>query len=71
MRIFYHTALRVFEICKALNLKEDVSEKVWNVLKYIFENEANIFKNRFIDQIITCAIYGIYKTNRSMFTEEI
>lgn len=42
-RIFYHCALRVFEICKALELKEEVSEKVWNVLKYIFENEAQIF----------------------------
>ena len=70
-RIFYHTALRVYEICRGLELKEDIAEKLWDTLKYIFENEPEIFQNRFIDQIIICSIYAVYKTNRSMFSEEI
>jgi hypothetical protein len=40
---------------------DDLMEDIWTVLKHCLSHMTNLLKNRHLDQIIICSIYGVYK----------
>ncbi len=48
-RLLYHTALRVFEIKKRLNLQENIGERIWEAMKHIFSENNELLEGVYID----------------------
>ena len=45
------------------------TERVYNVFKQILDQQAALFFNRHIDQIILCCLYGVAKVSFMLFNE--
>ena len=45
------------------------TERVYNVFKQILDQQAAMFFNRHIDQIILCCLYGVAKVSFMLFNE--
>lgn len=59
-KVTTYTAHRLFKLCELMQI-DDLMEDIWTVLKHCLSHMTNLLKNRHLDQIIICSIYGVYK----------
>ncbi|CAL1541620.1 unnamed protein product [Lymnaea stagnalis] len=52
---------RLTRLCSDLHISKDLEHKIWTCFEYCVTNLSRLLKNRHIDQIIMCSIYGICK----------
>ncbi|XP_073834995.1 retinoblastoma-family protein [Musca autumnalis] len=58
LRKFYKLAwLRIKELCKDLDLDEDMIQKIWTLFEYSITQKTELMQDRHLDQIFMCAIY--------------
>lgn len=60
-RLLHLTAARVQEFGESLNLSEEITEKIWAIMKLQLSTEPQLLISRLLDQMIMCAIYGVCK----------
>lgn len=56
-----YTAHRLIRLCDCLNIGSIIRENIWIVVKRCLSQMTTILKNRHLDQIIICSIYGLCK----------
>ncbi|XP_046550341.1 retinoblastoma-associated protein-like [Haliotis rubra] len=49
------------KLCTMLEVTKDVQQKIWTCFEYCITNKPALMKNRHIDQIMMCSLYGICK----------
>ncbi|BFZ00260.1 hypothetical protein BsWGS_03299 [Bradybaena similaris] len=52
---------RLNKLCGYLGVSKDLQHKIWTCFEYCITRTPALLKNRHIDQIIMCCIYGICK----------
>ncbi|XP_075155249.1 retinoblastoma-family protein [Haematobia irritans] len=58
LRKFYKLAwLRIKELCKELDLGEEMVIKIWTLFEYSITKKTELMQDRHLDQIFMCAIY--------------
>lgn len=57
-RLGYH---RLQQLCTMLQVQKDLQHKIWTCLEYCISRKPVLLKNRHLDQILLCSIYGICK----------
>jgi retinoblastoma-associated protein len=55
------TYCRLQLLCSSLDISADLEEKIWTLLQFVFTCMPSLVKNRCLDQILLCSIYGICK----------
>ncbi|KRX00323.1 Cyclin-like protein [Pseudocohnilembus persalinus] len=71
-RLFSHAALRVYEACIELDIKNDsIQNKVWSIIKHIFERQQDLLRKTSLDYLIICSIFIIYIKHKDKFTKKI
>ncbi|KAL4489214.1 hypothetical protein ABPG72_006278 [Tetrahymena utriculariae] len=58
-RLISHSATRVKEISKILQLDEQIQERIWEALLYVYRSQIELMNGRYVDQIIICSIYAL------------
>lgn len=48
-RVLHLSAQRIFELGEALNISEDVKEKIWAIMKVMLSTEPQLLTNRHLD----------------------
>lgn len=48
-RVLHLTASRIFELSDALELAEDLKEKIWTIMKVLLSAEPHMLTNRHLD----------------------
>ncbi|XP_069103922.1 retinoblastoma-associated protein-like [Argopecten irradians] len=57
-RLGFH---RLQQICNLLNVPRDLQHKIWTCFEYCITRKPDLLKNRHLDQIMLCSLYGICK----------
>ncbi|XP_071165079.1 retinoblastoma-associated protein-like isoform X1 [Mytilus edulis] len=57
-RLGYH---RLQQLCTSLQIPKDLQHKIWTCLEYCISRKPLLLKNRHLDQILLCSVYGICK----------
>ncbi|GFN93077.1 retinoblastoma-associated protein [Plakobranchus ocellatus] len=52
---------RMSKLCTDLECSEDLQRKIWTCLEHCVTKMPHLLKNRHLDQIIMCCIYGLCK----------
>ena len=68
VQILKLAAIRIRNLCERIQYVEQ-TERVYNVFKQILDQQAALFFNRHIDQIILCCLYGVAKVSFMLFNE--
>ncbi|KAH8873590.1 Retinoblastoma-like protein 1 [Schistosoma japonicum] len=54
-------SLRLRDLCERLNLTRELMAKIWTCIEQVIVHETELLRDRCLDQIIMCCIYGICK----------
>ncbi|KAL4219927.1 Retinoblastoma-associated protein [Mactra antiquata] len=57
-RLGYH---RMIMLCDLLQVPKDTQQKIWTCFEYCITSRPDMIKNRHLDQILMCSLYGICK----------
>uniref|UniRef100_K1PLH3 Retinoblastoma-associated protein n=1 Tax=Magallana gigas TaxID=29159 RepID=K1PLH3_MAGGI len=57
-RLGYHRLEQLFSL---LFLPKDIQQRIWTCLEYCVTKRTGLLKNRHLDQIMLCSVYGICK----------
>ncbi|XP_060083368.1 retinoblastoma-associated protein-like [Ylistrum balloti] len=57
-RLGFH---RLQQLCNLLNVPRDLQRKIWACFEYCITRKPDLLKNRHLDQIMLCSLYGICK----------
>ncbi|KAL8574807.1 hypothetical protein ACOMHN_031914 [Nucella lapillus] len=57
-RLAYH---RLQRLCTLLNVHKDLLHKIWTCFENCINHKPDILKNRHLDQILMCSLYGVCK----------
>ncbi|XP_033760433.1 retinoblastoma-associated protein-like [Pecten maximus] len=57
-RLGFH---RLQQLCNLLNVPRDLQHKIWTCFEYCITRKPDLLKNRHLDQIMLCSLYGICK----------
>ncbi|KAL5004312.1 hypothetical protein ScPMuIL_017768 [Solemya velum] len=57
-RLGYH---KLQSLCTLLDVPKDLQHKIWTCFEYCITHKPGLMKNRHIDQILMCSIYGVCK----------
>lgn len=60
-RIIDYIKLQIKKISTSLKINDQSAECVWQLMKHIFLKVKYVFVNRYIDQLILCSFYSIFK----------
>ncbi|EAR91251.2 retinoblastoma-related protein (macronuclear) [Tetrahymena thermophila SB210] len=66
-RLIYHSATRVKEISKILELDDKIQERIWEALLYVYRSQLQLMNRRYVDQIIICSIYALSLISAELF----
>ncbi|KAL4455718.1 hypothetical protein ABPG74_003128 [Tetrahymena malaccensis] len=66
-RLISHSATRVKEISKILELDEKIQERIWEALLYVYRSQLQLMDGRYVDQIIICSIYALKLIRADLF----
>jgi retinoblastoma-associated protein len=58
-KLLSESALRISELCG--ELPESVSEEIWSSVKTVLSEHTELLRNRHLDQVLLCTIYGASK----------
>ncbi|XP_071490054.1 retinoblastoma-like protein 1 [Diadema antillarum] len=70
-KVYHLMNVRLFDMCKRLNINDELRRKIWTILEYALVNRTDIMKDRHLDQLIMCSIYILCKvtSNERQFQE--
>ncbi|CAH8544326.1 unnamed protein product [Schistosoma turkestanicum] len=54
-------SLRLRDLCERLNLTRELMAKIWTCIEQVIVHETELLRDRCLDQIILCCLYGICK----------
>ncbi|CAH8611764.1 unnamed protein product [Schistosoma curassoni] len=54
-------SLRLRDLCERLSLTRELMAKIWTCIEQVIVHETELVRDRCIDQVIMCCIYGICK----------
>ncbi|KAH9581313.1 Retinoblastoma-like protein 1 [Schistosoma haematobium] len=54
-------SLRLRDLCERLSLTRELMAKIWTCIEQVIVHETELLRDRCIDQVIMCCIYGICK----------
>ncbi|OWF52346.1 retinoblastoma-associated protein-like isoform X2 [Mizuhopecten yessoensis] len=57
-RLGFH---RLQQLCNLLSVTRDLQHKIWTCFEYCITRKPDLLKNRHLDQIMLCSLYGICK----------
>lgn len=57
-RLGFH---RLQQLCNLLGMAKDLQHKIWTCFEYCITRKPDLLKNRHLDQIMLCSLYGICK----------
>ncbi|XP_062521677.1 retinoblastoma-like protein 1 isoform X2 [Corticium candelabrum] len=61
------TYCRLQLMCSSLDIEASLREKIWTLMKFVVTCLPSLVKNRCIDQILLCSVYGMCKvTNQEL-----
>ena len=65
-RIFFkkmltRIAVRVFSLCGFLKLEQQLTEFVWDIMKFVICERVDLLVNRHVDLILLCSIFSVCK----------
>ncbi|VDP94951.1 unnamed protein product [Echinostoma caproni] len=61
-QLYIIASVRLRDLCDRLNLQRDILTKVWTCVEYAIVHETELLRDRCLDQILLCALYGVCKT---------
>ncbi|TPP66552.1 putative retinoblastoma protein [Fasciola gigantica] len=61
-QLYMIASVRLRDLCDRLNVQRDVLAKVWTCVEHAIVHETELLRDRCLDQIILCALYGVCKT---------
>eukprot|EP01094_Clydonella_sp_ATCC50884_P022560 TRINITY_DN5224_c0_g1_i3.p1 TRINITY_DN5224_c0_g1~~TRINITY_DN5224_c0_g1_i3.p1 ORF type:complete len:908 (+),score=205.50 TRINITY_DN5224_c0_g1_i3:682-3405(+) len=67
-KIMVLAARRTKELCQQLKIPTTILKQVWSAYSNILLWKPNMLKNRHLDQIMMCTLYGICRANRHVMT---
>lgn len=63
MQFYKLSWLRIKELCKELELGEEMISKIWTLFEYSITQKTELMQDRHLDQIFMCAIYLYIKVS--------
>ncbi|CAH8613972.1 unnamed protein product [Heterobilharzia americana] len=60
-QVYQITSLRLRDLCERLNLTRELMAKIWTCIEQVIVHETELLRDRCLDQIVICCIYGICK----------
>lgn len=60
-QLYMIASVRLRDLCDRLNIQRDVLTKVWTCVEYAIVHETELLRDRCLDQILLCALYGVSK----------
>lgn len=67
-KVLYLAASRIQEMCTRLLLPTTLRQQVWECLKVVIYQHAQLLQGRHLDQLIMCTVYGVCKVNQRHVT---
>jgi hypothetical protein len=65
-KVTTYSAYRLKQLGKKIQIDENLMEHIWVALKHCLSHMTNLLKNRHLDQIIICTIFGVCKNLNKM-----
>lgn len=62
-RVLHLASQRILELGEALNLSEEILEKIWLIMKLLLGHETKLLMNRHLDQLVMCTIFCVCKVH--------
>ncbi|VDP97204.1 unnamed protein product [Trichobilharzia regenti] len=60
-QLYQVASLRLRDLCERLNLTRELMAKIWTCVEQVIVHETELLRDRCLDQIIMCCLYGICK----------
>lgn len=62
-KVFTLAAHRIYHLCDGLALEPHIIDQIWTATKEALSKHLDLIRNRHVDHLILCAIYGVCKVN--------
>lgn len=63
-KVFYLAHKRLSDLCQAVKVNHELKQKVWTCLRYCIISQRELLRQRHLDQIMMCCLFGICRVVR-------
>ncbi len=59
---------RTNRLCEALEIPQRVTSQIWGALLHVLFEHSDLLRNRHVDTLLLCCVYGVARVNKLEFT---